>query len=366
MKGSAITKFIENAVEKIKKLARENTDLFLGIGGWLAPIGAVVIAVIVCCVNWAVYCYEVGYYHFGFNVPIPLIEEPKMASLSTNVIGCILFVVVWVMATLIGRWAYKKCIYFAFVVLELIVISIVTVCPFIPSLVGMDIAEAITTMVIFLVGTIVITLLLNAFSLSYLIVPSTEDKLERKGTELSELEKRINVAASQKTRQKIEKKKNAVQKTIKELEQQTGDKDRAVSSNALKNALAMVVIAVFVLLIVGMPVCLFTGVNKAMQENEVALVMNAKEIDEQFRELLSESCELNGLAIIFENEDGMLVSPCNISNKEVVIYTNFQQFIDAEGLIVYTNTYGSIVPATAELLFDASNDSNVVADGKLG
>ena len=70
MKGSVINKFIENAVEKIKKLARENTDLFLGIGGWLAPIGAVVIAVIVYCVNWAAYCYEVGYYHFGFNVPI--------------------------------------------------------------------------------------------------------------------------------------------------------------------------------------------------------------------------------------------------------------------------------------------------------
>ena len=104
---------------------------------------------------------------------------------------------------------------------------------------------------------------------------------------------------------------------------------------------------------------MFTGVNKAMQEDEIAIVMNAKEIDDQFREILFEDYVVDGLAIIFENEDGLLVSPCRISNKEVVIYTNFQQFIDSEGLIIYTNTYKNIDPNTVELSFDGSFESDV-------
>ena len=55
----------------------------------------------------------------------------------------------------------------------------------------------------------------------------------------------------------------------------------------------------------------------------------------------------------------MLVSPCYISNGEAVIYTNFQQFIDAEGLIVYKNTYEDIIPKTVVLLFDSVAESDV-------
>lgn len=362
MKESVLIKTVKSAVEKIRKLAHENTDLFLGIGGWIAPVGAVVVAVIVYCVNWAVYCYEIGYYHFGFNVPISLIEEPKVASLSTSVIGGILLVVVWVIVTLIGRWAYRKRMYLPFIILELIIISIAIVCPIIPSLVDMSIVEAITTVVIFLVWTTVITLLLNAFSLSCLIFPSIEDKLIRKKAELTELEKRINDAASGKKRQKFEKKRNDVENQINELKQQTEDKEKIASKDVLKDALVMVIITVFSLLIVGIPACLFTGVNEVMQEDELTLVMNAKETDDQFRELLSGDYVVNGLAIIFEDEDGLLVSPCHISDREVVVYTNFQQFINSEGLIVYTNTYGNIIPKTAVLSFESSNDSNVIED----
>lgn len=241
MKESAIIKSIENAVEKIKKLAHENTDLFLGIGGWIAPVGAVIVAVIVYCVNWAVYCYEIGYYHFGFNVPISLIEEPKVASLSTSVIGGILLIVVWVIVTMIGRWAYRNRVYLPFIILELMIIGIAIVCPIIPSLVAMNVVEAITTIAVFLVWSTVLTLLLNAFSLSCLFFPSIEDKLVRKKAELIELEKRINDVASQKKRQKFEKKRSDVENTIKELEQQTGAEEKVVSQNAWKNALVMVV-----------------------------------------------------------------------------------------------------------------------------
>ena len=359
MKESAIIKSIENAVEKIKKLAHEKTDLFLGIGGWIAPIGAVIVAVIVYCVNWAVYCYEIGYYHFGFNVPISLIEEPKIASLSTSVIGGILLIVVWVIVTLIGRWAYRNRVYLPFIILELMIIGIAIVCPIIPSLVAMNVVEAITTIVIFLVWSAVLTLLLNAFSLSCLVFPSIEDKLVRKKAEIIELEKRINDVASQKKRQKFEKKRNDLENQINELEQQAEDKEKVASKDVLKDALVMVEITVFSLLIVGIPSCLFTGINEVMQEDELTLVMNAKGIDDQFREILSEDYVINGLAIIYENEDGLLVSPCHISNREVVVYTNFQQFIESEGLIVYTNTYGNIIPKTAALSFDSSNDNNV-------
>lgn len=316
-------------------------------------------AIIVYCVNWAVYCYEIGYYHFGFNVPISLIEEPKIASLSTSVIGGILLIVVWVIVTLIGRWAYRNRVYLPFIILELMIIGIAIVCPIIPSLVAMNVVEAITTIVIFLVWSAVLTLLLNAFSLSCLVFPSIEDKLVRKKAEIIELEKRINDVASQKKRQKFEKKRNDLENQINELEQQAEDKEKVASKDVLKDALVMVEITVFSLLIVGIPSCLFTGINEVMQEDELTLVMNAKGIDDQFREILSEDYVINGLAIIYENEDGLLVSPCHISNREVVVYTNFQQFIESEGLIVYTNTYGNIIPKTAALSFDSSNDNNV-------
>ena len=238
-------------------------------------------------------------------------------------------------------------------------IGIAIVCPIIPSLVDMNIAEAIAAIVIFLIWTTIITLVLNAFSLGCLIFPSIEDKLSRKKAELIEFEKRINDTASQKKRQKFEKKRNDVENQINELEQQTEDKEKVASQSVLKDALMMVVITVFSLLIVGIPACLFTGVNDVMQEDELTLVMNAKETDDRFRELLSGDYAVNGLAIIFENEDGLLVSPCHISDREVVVYTNFQQFIDSEGLIAYTNTYGNIIPKTAALSFESSNDSDV-------
>ena len=39
--------------------------------------------IFIYCANWAVYCCEIGCYHFGFNVAVSLIEEPKIKH------GCI-------------------------------------------------------------------------------------------------------------------------------------------------------------------------------------------------------------------------------------------------------------------------------------
>lgn len=365
MKESGLYRSIENVVKKIRELAHENTDLFLGIGGWIAPVGAVVAAVIMYCINWAVYCYEIGYYHFGFNVPISLIEEPKITSLSTGVIGCFLVVVVLLIAALVGRWAYRKRKYFCFVLVELLVISVAILCPIIPSFVDMNGIEALTSIVTVLFLAMFITFLLNVFSFSSLIFPSKEDVLARKKAELKELERKVNDTASDKRKQaKYENKRKTVEERIEELDKQSERKGKVAPKEIVKEALLMVLITIFVFLIAGIPACLSTGINEVMQKDELTLVMNAKEVDDQFREILSKDCPVNGLAIIYEKNDGLLVSPCYISNGEVVVYTNLQQIIDAEGLIVYTNTYKDIVPKTIALPFDSSTES-IVDEGDL-
>lgn len=360
MKESVLYKSIENAVKKIRKLAHENTDLFLGIGGWIAPVGTVVAAVIIYCVNWAVYCYEIGYYHYGFNVPVSLIEEPTITSLSTGVIGCFLLVVVLLIAALVGRWAYRKRKYLLLVFVELVIIDVAILCPIIPSLAGMNGVEALTSIATFSFMSMFITLLLNVFSFSSLIFPLKEDVLARKKVELEDIKKKVNDTASNKKKQvKYENKRKTIEKRIEELEKQTEGKKKVMPKEIVKEVLLMVLITIFVFLIAGIPACLSTGINEAMQKDELTLIMNAKEVDTQFREMMSKDCATNGLAIIYENNDGLLVSPCYISNGEVAVFTNIQQFIDAEGMIFYTNTYGKIIPKTVVLSFDSSLESNV-------
>lgn len=359
MKVSALYKTIEDTVKKIRKLAYENTELFLGIGGWIAPVGAVVAAVIMYCVNLAVYCYEVGYYYFGFNVPVSLIEEPRAASLPTSVIGCFLLVVVLLIAALVGRWAYRKRKYLLSMFVELLVISVAILCPMLPSLVGMNGVEATTSIVTLLLLAIFITLLLNVFSLNSLVFPSKEDVLARKKEELKGLVKKIDdTVANKKKQAKYEKKRETVENRIDKLEQQTEGEKKVTPKEVVKEALVMILITIFIFLIAGIPACLSTGINEVMQKDELTLVMNAEEVDDQFREIFANVCEINGLAIIYENEDGLLVSPCYISNGEAVVYTNFQQFIDAEGLIIYKNTYENIIPKTVALLFDNVAESD--------
>lgn len=350
MKESVYYKSIKNLVEKIRKIAHENTDLFLGIGGWVAPVGAVVAAVIMYCINWAVYCYEFGYYHLGFNVPISLIKEPTVTNWPTSVIGCFFLVIVLLITKLIGRWAYRKRKYLLFFFAELLVISIAVLCPLIPSLVDMNGVEALTAIVTCLLLAVFFTVLLNVFSFSFLIFPSKEDVLARKEVELRHLEKQQDV---------YEKKKKSVEEKINELEKQTESKEKVTPKEVVKETLIMVLITVFAFLISGIPACVSMGINEVMQKDELTLVMNAEEVYNQFREILAEDCAINGVAIIYETNDGVLVSPCYVGNGEVIVYTSFQQFIDAEGLIVYTDTYERIIPKTVALSFNDSIESNV-------
>lgn len=105
--------------------------------------------------------------------------------------------------------------------------------------------------------------------------------------------------------------------------------------------------------------CFSSGINSVAQSDKLILVLNQGEVSAQFSEMLPDDCNINGLAIIYKKDESVLVSPCYIGNRVVYVYTNCQQLIASENLMVYTGTYDEIIPVTVELIIsdDAQNET---------
>lgn len=360
MKETTIYQKVETASKEIWNLAKEKTELFLGVGGWIAPIGVAIAAVIIYCINWVVYCYEIGYYHMRYNVPISLIDEPQATKLSISVVLGIIFIVVMVATGIIGRWTYRKCRYGAFVLTTYISISAAFVAPLIPSLISIGIASVVATIITLLLLAGYLTGLFIIFSYFVFLPPTNEDKLARENGKLENLKKKIKKLSDNKKyknkRTKYTEKKKTVEdkasELLKTVEAQAKEEKFTVGRK-LKKVCVTLLSAVFVLLIVGLPASLTTGLNLAEQNKEFTLVLGQEDVSTQFAEFLPEDCKSNGLVIIYQNDDGVLVSPCYVENQTVSIYTNCQHFIKSENLSLCTNTYQqvrlmSVVPSFDE------------------
>lgn len=68
-----------------------------------------------------------------------------------------------------------------------------------------------------------------------------------------------------------------------------------------------------------------------------------------YKEILPDDCTVNSLAIIYQNDDGVLVLMCNISDQVVTVYTSCQQFIETDNIITYT--FEDILTASVKFPF---------------
>lgn len=82
---SAVASLI-TAWRKIKKLAKTNTTLFLGLLTTAVTIMTALATVITYVLNFFVFCIDYGYYSIRFNVPVDILAQPQAASLSLNAV----------------------------------------------------------------------------------------------------------------------------------------------------------------------------------------------------------------------------------------------------------------------------------------
>ncbi len=94
-------------LQAVVKFSKDYTALFLGILTGLSPIAMFII-------NSLEYAYCLGYYHFGFNVPIVYLGEVYTSSIPftfvLGVVGCILLILYSKMALS----AYIECRFIKF------------------------------------------------------------------------------------------------------------------------------------------------------------------------------------------------------------------------------------------------------------
>lgn len=331
MKKFSIREMITEKIAALKKLAIENTDLFLGIGGWIAPVVLAIASVVVFCINLSVYCYNLGYYHFGYNVPVSLIEEPQASQLSVAVIWSIVFFIILVANGLLGRLAYRKRRYAVYFVTTCVVIVLGFIFPLIPLLTKSSAASNIRTLYALFILVLFITTILNIVSFCVIIPPTVQDKIERQNNKLKKLESKQTKRA----------------KKIEELKKQIDDMEKAESNREynigtkLKETCVNIAIAVFVFLVVGLGSLVSIGLGAAEENQVLTLVIDSERIV-QYKDMLPEECGVNGLAIIYQNDEGVLVSPCKISEQAAVVYTEFQQFIEVDNMITYTYSFEHI------------------------
>lgn len=348
MEKSSVREMIAEKIMALKKLATDNTDLFLGIGGWIAPIVLAIASVVIFCINLGVYCYNLGYYHYWYNVPVSLLEEPQASQLSVGVIWSIVFFVVLIANGILGRLVYRKRKYGAYIVTTCVVIVVGFILPLIPSLAKSSVASNIRTLFVLFVLAAFITSILNIMSFGIILPPTVQDKIERRRNKLRKIESKQDKYAK-----KIEK----LNKQIDEMEKAEINREHSIAAK-LKETCVNIAIAVFVFFVVGLGSIVSTGLGAAEENQMLTLVIDTERIV-QYREMLPEDCAVNGLAIIYQNDDGILVSPCNISEQAAIVYTEFQQFIEVDNITTYTYSFEHIYTASVKLSFSIFEEESI-------
>ena len=167
------------------EIRKEKTALFLGLC-------TAAISVITVFLNLAEYCYNLGYYHYAYDVPTVYLKYSNSSSISGTIVISIVIVCLFLVYTLIGYDAYRECKTLRFWVATLAAVMALFIIPMIIDIVNsFSLLTFIVVLLQYIILAIFLIVLLNSFLISLYIFPTKDDKLARSKIKLKKVKEKI-------------------------------------------------------------------------------------------------------------------------------------------------------------------------------
>lgn len=327
-------------LQDIFRFAKEHTALFLGM--WAALATAVMFAL-----NSLEYIYQLGYYHYGLNVPQVYLGAIHTSNIPFSVVcGVVGFVIL----SLYSYAAWNAYIEYRFGKFILKVVAAITVfflliigTPLIKEIILEKMIPDFWETVYFCVNVlflVVVTLAgLNCLTIGTLLSASDTDKLERIKNGIIWIDKekqKVNTKVCKKIRlchlKKTEKKLNEKQQ---KLEEQMQDNSVHVAKEKPKKKHTILRIAAYSLIVtytLTFGVLPFVGISEAMMNDEFEIIYTDNiSFTDQNQEKL-DNPDINGLVKLYQYEDKVIASPCTYTDDKITIYSAVQHVIPVENI----------------------------------
>ena len=91
--------------------------------------------------------------------------------------------------------------------------------------------------------------------------------------------------------------------------------------------------------IIILPITMSYGYLNAKLNVKYTTVANNIEIYEEVTALLPEAYKANALVVLYKSGDSIIVSPCSISDDEIIIYSDYQRVLPYDEQVYHYDTY---------------------------
>ena len=332
---------ISPALREIWKFAKKKTALFLGLC-------TAAISVITVFLNLTEYCYNLGYYHYAYDVPTVYLKYSNSSSISGTIVISIVIVCLFLVYTLIGYDAYRECKTLRFWVATLAAVMALFIIPMIIDIVNsFSLLTFIVVLLQYIILAIFLIVLLNSFLISLYIFPTKDDKLARSKIKLKKVKEKIERPnLSKKKQTKLSGKKNKLDLTIEGLETKVGDSKgdgatRNHQADKEKKVAETLIVAMVVLSVVALCAVL-VGLIEAEINKDYTVIVSDDSTSSEMIGAVSRDVNANMLVVLFQNDNEVIVSPCYVVDGEITIYEEYQQALSSERLIFYHGTYNTV------------------------
>ena len=241
-----------------------------------------------------------------------------------------------------GKFAYRQRKYIYFLLGTTLLLSLLFLLLLVSfPIIFASVLEIIVFAVAIFFTAIIATILLNAIIIIDCIFPTDDDILSRTSCRLMTIEKKLSKSSkSSKNHSHLCKKRELLSTKKQEFESRVKKKNKldqkeirtATTSYHLRTIVA-VGIALVIVFTICMPLAFFVGYHISEANGSYTIVVNQPALCQEFEQMVSADQEVNALAVLYKNENNVVIAPCNINEKEIIVYSKYQRVVDIDGLV---------------------------------
>jgi hypothetical protein len=144
----------------------------------------------------------------------------------------------------------------------------------------------------------------------------------------------------------LDEKKRDIEKSIKDKNKNDEKELRIAATRYHRKTIVAVVITLLIEFVICMPFVTLLGYWSAKDNNNFTIVVNQIELCQELEQIVPEDQEVSALAVLYRNENVVVVAPCYISEKGIKIYHQFQRVIAIDGLVFYQYVNNEVLGKT--------------------
>ena len=150
------------------EFAKEKTALFLSLC-------TAAISLTTILLNLFEYCYNLGYYHYSYGIPITFLKYSGLTTLSGSICLSIVVLCFLILYTLAARDTYRNCKYLNFLLGTYFIITCFFIIPIIKDTANnFSVMNLIIVLLQYVFLAAFLTVALNVFFFAFCIVPTNE------------------------------------------------------------------------------------------------------------------------------------------------------------------------------------------------